>query len=162
MIGLVQLHFGGSLPLLEFENFGLWRILTKLIWWLEVTIVKGRLNGAGCYSGQRGEGQASNICWSSHWNYTKARCVCLTYQMLSWQQCSEENISNISNLKTRESQDKTSLARWNHLFFSRLCPIYLFISCWLAAISIICWNNHWWISNRLHLLKQSTVGFPTV
>ena len=58
MIGLVQLHFGGSLLLLVFENFGLGRILTKLIWWLEVTIVKGRLNGAGCYSGQRGEGQA--------------------------------------------------------------------------------------------------------
>ena len=56
MIGLVQLHFGGSLPLLAFENFG--RILTKLIWWLEVTIVKGKLNGAGCYSGQRWEGQA--------------------------------------------------------------------------------------------------------
>ena len=58
MIGLVQLHFGGSLLLLVFENFGLGRILTKLIWWLEVTIVKGKLNGAGCYSGQRREGQA--------------------------------------------------------------------------------------------------------
>ena len=58
VIGLVQLHFGGSLLLLEFENFGLGRILTKLIEWLEVNILKGKLNGAGCYSGQRREGQA--------------------------------------------------------------------------------------------------------
>ena len=58
MIGLVQLQFGASLLLLVFENFGLGRILTKLIWWLEVIIVKGKLNGAGCYSGQRWEGQA--------------------------------------------------------------------------------------------------------
>ena len=57
MIGLVQLQFGGSLLPLMFENFGLGRILTKLICWLEVTIVKDKLNGAGCYSGQRGEGQ---------------------------------------------------------------------------------------------------------
>ena len=47
MIGLVQLQFVGSLLLLVFENFGLGRILTKLIRWLEVTIVKGKLNGAG-------------------------------------------------------------------------------------------------------------------
>ena len=60
MIGLVQLQFGASLSLLEFDNFGLERILTKLIWWLEVSIVKGKLNRAGCYSGQRGEGQALN------------------------------------------------------------------------------------------------------
>ena len=58
MIGLVQLQFGASLLLLVLEYFGLGIILTKLIWWLEVTIVKGKLNGAGCYSGQRGEGQA--------------------------------------------------------------------------------------------------------
>ena len=91
MIGPVQLHFGGSLLLLVFENFGLGRILTKLIWWLEVTIVKGKLNGAGCYSEQRWEGQA--LSEAGETSQTSAdhlieiiqqhNVFSLTYQMLS-------------------------------------------------------------------------------
>ena len=86
MIGLVQLHFGGSLLLLVFENFGLGRILTKLIWWLEVSIVKGKLNRAGCHSGQRGEGQALSEAGKPVKHLliiSKHNVFSLAYQMLS-------------------------------------------------------------------------------